>query len=230
MYSITPLVLALLTLLPFNPTINTYEEEAACACSAGIGSTTGQQPAMTTILSNGMSLATCGYFDEERQDGNGLIMSEFNVFDCQTGKSLVEYGAVQTCRVLELQDELIIQELKYMPTGSDWKWEMRQIGEQRISVNGASFSVSKQEAKYKAPSISKAGQKQFLKSITKRKGFGDHWEEEVSKLEVLALGGNKKAWKTLKKYEKIKGGKVDGALAEHWKDALANVRWIKGLD
>jgi len=156
----------------------------------------------------------------------GLIISEFNIFECETGKALVEFGALQICRIKETTDSIIIEELKYLPTGANWGFELVRIGEQVVSLQNENLVASELKPKFQGASIEKVRQKEFLKSISKRKGIGENWEEELGKLELLSLIGNRRAWKILKNYEKIKRGQMDGALAEQWKDAIANVEWI----
>lgn len=201
-------------------------KQSACTCFNGIGSSKGDKPILESKFTNGTKLITCGYFDQEIQQAH-LMMSEFNIFDCDTGKSLVEYGAVQTCRIKESPDKILVEELKFLPAGIDWKWELIKIGEQEILLKNQKIDVSDPIPSIDKLQFPKALQIEFLNSIKKEEGNGDHWEDELGKLEVLALIGNKEAWKILKNYEVYKGIEADGALAEQLKDALANVEWHK---
>jgi hypothetical protein len=200
--------------------------ESDCKCFNGIGSIENDKPILTLTYSNGTSLSLCGFFDKEMQD-EGLIMSEFKVFNCETGNALVEYGAVQVCRIEEKQDSLIIKELKYLPIGEKWNWELIQIGKQEITQSEGEITVSNQIPELGKFIIDEATQTEFLNSLKKGSGFGSEWESDLGKLEVLSLLGNDKAWEILKDYEKFTGNKTDGALAEQWKDAIATVKWIK---
>lgn len=204
----------------------TLPEKLICSCYDGIGSTKGDLPVLKSDFSNGQSLVTCGFLDDEIQ-ASGLLMSEFNVFDCASGKALVEYGAVQICRIEESSDRIVIKELKYLPVGRDWKWELHQIGEQTISIENNTVHVSVQSPKLQKIEIDPRQQELFLSTVEKGSGLNEDWEIELGKLEVLALIGNVRAWEILKDYDSYKGIQVDGALAEIWKDAVANVEWIK---
>lgn len=199
--------------------------EQSCDCYQGIGSIKGEKPILKSNFSNGKSLVTCGYYDEDSQTLE-LVMSEFNIFDCDTGQSLVEYDAIQICNIREAKDSLIIEELKFMPAGKNWSWELFQIGEQIISVQNQSLVVSGSTPKFEAATIEEAQQNEFLNSIKLGQGIGGDWEEELGRLEVLSLMGNDKAWEILTNYEQLKGERTDGALAEEWKNAIANVNWI----
>lgn len=202
------------------------KSESDCKCFNGIGSTESDKPILTSTFSNGASVSLCGFFDKEMQN-EGLIMSEFNVFNCKTGNALVEYGAVQICRIEEKKDTLTIYELKYLPTGKNWNWELIQIAKQEILVIEGNLIAKPQVPELEKFTIKETEQTQFLNSLKKGNGFGSEWESDLGKLEVLSLLGNENAWKILKNYEDFTGVKTDGALAEQWKDAIATVEWIK---
>jgi len=199
--------------------------ESDCKCFNGIGSTESDKPILTSTFSNGVSLGLCGFFDKEMQD-EGLIMSEFNVFNCKNGNALVEYGAVQICRIEEKKDTLTIYELKYLPIGTNWNWELIQIAKQEILVAEGNLIAKPQIPELAKFTIDEVIQREFLNSLKKGNGFGSEWESDLGKLEVLSLLGNDVAWKILKNYEDFTGDKTDGALAEQWKDAVATVKWI----
>ncbi len=212
-------------------TIDTTKEsiestELVCKCFNGIGSTENDKPIITSTFSNGTSLSICGFFDKEMQ-GEQLVMSEFNVFNCETGDALVEYGAMQMCKIEEKKDTLTIYELKYLPTGTKWNWKLTQIAKQEIILNEGKVIANPQIPELEKFTIDEAEQTRFLNSLKRNVGFGSEWESDLGKLEVLSLIGNDKAWKILKNYEDFTGGKTDGALAEQWKNAITTVESIK---
>ncbi|WP_420572961.1 hypothetical protein [Kordia sp.] len=199
-----------------------------CKCFNGIGSTKGDKPSLIFKFLNGSSVNVCGYYDKEIQEDKNLIMSEFNIFDCLTGKSYVEYDATQTCRIKETENSLIIEELRYLPSGENWSWELIQIAEQKVSSNTTEIIVSEITPKIKTIRIDPKTQADFLNSIKKGQGISDEWELEIGKLVVVALSGNESAWNILKDYENYTGETTDGAVAETWKEAVSLVKWIKG--
>ncbi len=198
-----------------------FKEE--CVCHKGIGSAEGDKPVFVFNFSNGKRVSVCGYAQENRD-----VISEFNVFDCATGESFVEFGAVENCRIKAHDDTLKIQLLKFLPVGDDWKWELVQIGIQTITTNLDKLEVSKLEVKYNITQIDNKLQTTFLNSLHKGSTHTDDWENVLGKLEVLSLNGNKRAWEMLKEFDVYinSDSKPDGALAEEWKDALATVKWI----
>jgi len=197
-----------------------------CKCFEGIGSMRGDEPILRSSFSNGKLTAMCGYYDKEMKEP-GLVISEFNIFDCQTEMAIVEYGAIQICRIKEGKDSIIIEELKYLPARNNWKWELIQIAEQIVTLQNEKLVALPITPKFQNVSIELASQTKFLNSIKQGEGINENWEEELAKLEILSLNGNNKAWAILKNYEEFKGDGTDGALAEQWKDAIANVEWIK---
>lgn len=202
-------------------------ELIGCTCFDGISSAKTDKPIFAFDFSNGKSVTVCGH-KEEDLDSKDLQISEFNVFDCSTGESLVEYGAMESCLIKTGKDSLIIQLLKFLPIGEDWKWTYVQIGEQVIIAENEELVVSGINARYHAKTISEEQQSTFIRSLEKGQGSGSNWEDDIGGLEVLSLLGNDEAWKILKNYEDFTGEKTDGALAEQWKDAIATVEWLSG--
>lgn len=198
----------------------------SCKCFDGIGSLKNDEPKLTYSFKNKKSVNICGFIDKEMTE-QGFIISEFNIFDCDTGKSYVEYGAVKICRIVEKENELEIQDLRYLPIGDDWRWTLIQIGEQTIKPNGNDLYISELKPKIQPYKINKKQAEEFLHSLKQGEGFNSDWEQIIGRLEALAIIGNKKAWYILKDLEKFTGQKFDGALAETWKQSVANVNWIQ---
>lgn len=195
----------------------------SCNCFDGIGSVKGEPATFEINFTNGHSISICGFLDKEKE---GTIISEFNVFECKTGKSLTEYDATQICRLFERKDSLIIQELKYLPTGKNWDWNLIQIGEEIITINDNNIFTSGIMPKLEKFAIDDNDAKIFLTTFTKGKGHNNDWELEIGKLEVLTLLGNEQAKYLLANYDEYTGQETDGAERETWKDAKATTEWI----
>lgn len=204
--------------------IKTENKVNDCNCFDGIGSREGDTAILVMKLSNGQKISVCGFLDKEME---GMRISEFNVFECNSGKSLTEYDAMQICRLVEKSDTLVIQELAYLPTGKKWAWNLIQIGEQIITTKDKNIVVTKQEPKLEPFSIDDIDAEIFLNSLKKGKGHSNDGELEISKLEALTLLGNDKAKYILENYEEYTGQETDGAVRETWKDARATTEWIK---
>jgi hypothetical protein len=200
-----------------------------CKCYNGIGASDKDNPLLIFNFSNGKSVSICGYKDPDLQTEN-LNISEFNVFDCKSGESYVEYGAMENCILITKKDTLTIQLLKFLPTGENWKWKSVQIAEQVITTDLNKIKVLEINTKYKPTHIENKQQSGFLNSLKQGQGFGNNWEDDLGRLEVLSLVGNEKAWEILKNYETFTGKQTDGAIAEQWKDAVATVGWIIGKE
>jgi hypothetical protein len=205
------------------------EKEKRCQCFNGIGASEKDTPVLIFEFSNGNSISICGYKDPDLQTSE-LNILEFNVFDCKSGESYVEYGAMENCIIKTKQDTLIIQLFEYLPVGKNWKWKSTQVAEQIITIDLNEIQPSEIFPKYEPIPIDNKMQTDFLSSLKKGKGFGNNWEDDLGKLEVLSLLGNEKAWEILKNYENFTGLQTDGAIAEQWKDAVATVEWITGKE
>ena len=197
-----------------------------CKCFDGIGSSKNDDPVLTYQFDNNKSVNVCGFVDKEMSQEYPIV-SEFDVFDCETGKSYVRFGALEICRLKQNKNELVIQQLRYLPIGTNWNWELIQISEQTITPKGNQLKVSDLKPKVDAYTINATQAEEFLNSLENEKSFETNWEENIGKLEALSIIGNKKAWDKLINLETITGLKFDGALSEAWKSAIENVKWIK---
>lgn len=204
-------------------------DKIECQCYNGIGSTEKDEPISTFEFSNNRSVSICGFKLPVSKDDE-LLITEFNVFDCSNGNKLVEYGADNNCMITFKSDSLKIELLKYLPSGDNWHWELSKIGEQTIKQELNTLKVSELTGNFNKTKINKAEQNDFLNSLKKGQGYGKDWEENIGRLEVLSLIGNQKAWGILKDYEVFVGEPTDGALAQTWKDAVANVKWVTGMN
>jgi hypothetical protein len=203
---------------------DSIKKSSDCFCFDGIGSKSSDLPIINFEFANGKKIVVCGFVDKEME---GVTVSEFNVFDCLTGKSLTEYDATQVCRLVENNDTLQISEYKYLPILKNHEWELIKISEQFITTKENEIVVSKLKPKVESFQIDKTTAENFLMTLEKGKGIGENWEKEIGFLEALSIMGNNKAWNILKKYESFTGQETDGAIAETWKDAIATVEWIK---
>ena len=185
------------------------------------------KPSLIIEFSNGTLLTVCGY-EQEKLNENEILISEFNVFNCETGESLVEYGAVQNCIVKKDELGLKIKELKFLPAGENWKWEQVKIGLQQIFVKENRLIVLEQKPAFEQVKIDKTKSDSFLEEIRKMKGIGqfENPEEILGKLEILALNDFKEAIDILYDFENYFNYQTDGAIAEQWKDAVETVKWI----
>ncbi len=202
-------------------------QSAACGCFRGIGSSNDDKPSLTLEVGNETTLSVCG-FERKKYNENEILISEFNVFNCQTGEVLVEYGALQTCRVAKSEKVLQISELKLLPAGKNWKWIQVIIGFQQILVKDENVVVQTQKPAFEKAVTNKTEVDSFMQELHKLKGTGklENPEEILGRLEFLALNGIQKAEYILFDFEKYFNFLTDGAVAEQWNDAVATVKWI----
>lgn len=204
-----------------------YSQTENCGCFNGIGATKDHKPSLNIEFTNGIRITVCGYEQKKLRD-NEVLISEFNVFDCRTGESLAEYGAVQNCLVKIENEILKIIELKNLPAGKNWKWKQVSIGLQQIVVKENKLTVLGQQPQYEKTEIEKEKVELLLAELADLKGKGslENPEEILGRLEILALNGNQKATDILTDFENYFDFRTDGHIAEQWKDAIATVEWI----
>lgn len=206
-----------------------FGQNKDCGCFDGIGSSENDKPSLTLEFSDGDKISVCGY-EEKKISDNKVLMSEFNVFNCKTGKSLTEYGAVQNCLVSIENGKLIIVELKYLPAGDNWKWIQVPIGVEKVFSNGTKVLATGKSPNFEKVKIEKERIETFYRELDSIKENGEIKDPEniLGKLEILALNGERKARVILFYFENYFKYETDGAIAEQWKDAVATVKWING--
>ncbi len=195
-----------------------------CKCYNSIETSEVDTPVFTFSFSNQKAISVCGYKETKNKKD---IFSEFNIFDCTTGKSLLQYEALDKCYINTKKDTVIIQRLDYLPNPTKkWEWDYIQIGEQKLIVND-SIKVLAETPKFNPFTISPKEQTEFLNSLLKKKGLNNESETDLGKLQILAMCGNDKAWKILQNYEDIMGQKTDGSTKEQLLKALSIIKWIR---
>lgn len=199
-------------------------QETNCNCFDGIGATKDDIPAVTFTFSNGKTLVVCGFTDEARDE---KMISEFNVFDCETKQSLVEYGALKSCKIVEKNDTLQIDEYKWLPVNKELEFKFVKIGEQIIYLQDDKVLVSERKPAVEKIEINQDDAALFIQSLANTKGEDDFWEKNILFLETLAIIGNQEAQEALANLEVLTGKAFDGSLSETAHQAKATLEWIK---
>ncbi|WP_167618206.1 hypothetical protein [Maribellus sediminis] len=199
-----------------------------CNCFAGIGSSENDKPSLIVELSNGVNLTVCGYKHKEISDKE-IIISEFNIFDCKTGKSLAEYGAVRTCTVKFDSGKLFITELIGLHVGENWEWQLVPLSQEQITGKDEGVVISSPKCVYEKIDVPNAKVDKFMEEVQelKGKGYNKNHDLIMNKLTYLALNGNSKARNILTNFDTYFNCTPDGALAEQWSDAIWAVSWVK---
>lgn len=199
-----------------------------CKCLDGIGTVNGDEPSLVVEFANGQKLIVCGY-EQQKISDNEILISEFDIFNCQTKKSLVQFGAVDLCRIVHKEDKVIINKLKKLPAGKNWEWINISIGVQELGEKNGDIYITQLVPNFKKLKIDSKLIEEFFQQVSflKGKGYSNKFEEIIGKLEVLSLNGNSQAYSILMNFEEYFNFKPDGAIAEQWKDALATVNWTK---
>ena len=168
-------------------------------------------------LSNGKSIALCGYRNEESKPVN---FSEFVLAVCGQDQIIDFWGATQTCFVKTKKDTLIVETLVNLPVGKNLSFKQVVWGTDRIYFKDQtavkSYSVNK-----KTPKYNKANILEVLKEFEAAKGSMDEKKMELTnKLFIAALSSSPTALKYFKQME-FKFGELDGAFAEEYHDLTA---------
>ncbi len=205
-----------------------FGQNKDCRCYKGIGSNDQDIPNLIYNFSNGQKISVCG-FEQNRTADNELLISEFNVFNCETGTVYVEYEALQNCKVSIKNNALEIIELRLYPAGENWEWMPLPIGIERIYEKGNDIISTGQLTYYHNITIKKERIDAFYIELENMKLRGELEDLEliIGKLELLAINGEEKAKSILIDFENYFNYLTDGAIAELWKDAVATVEWIK---
>ncbi len=196
-----------------------------CKCYQGKWSLPEQTPLLTYQFSNGKSISVCGYKEVKNKKE---IFSEFDIFDCNTEKSLIAHTALEACYIELKEDTVVVQRLYYLPLPSQqWKWSYVPIAEQMLIADNDTIKALKETPKFATLKIAEKEQDAILKLLQNKKGIDNESETDLAKLQLLAMCGNDTAWKMLQNYEQVVGQKLDGAIKEQWTMALSTVKWLK---
>lgn len=229
-YTIT---IALISIL-FSSVTQQSVAQLNCPCYDGIGSSKGDAPVFTYSFDNGQSINVCGFVDHEMHDSNeidkGFVISEFNIFNCESGYSYAQYDATEICRIKISNDSMRIEYLQYLPAGLSWEWELDVIANQFITTDENKLKITDLKPSYQKSNYDDDSVGKLLKTIESGRGMDNNAEIEIGKLKLLALNGNTKAREMLFNYEKLKQERADGAIAQMLSEAIATVKWVESAD
>jgi hypothetical protein len=199
------------------------DENSSCSCFRGIGSVIGDTPAMAVAVGDSSGLAVCG-FTESKIDLNKIIMSEFDVFDCQNGNSIARYSSSERVQIEFKNSVLHLSEMQGLPIGVNWEWRDVVVTTRKISVDAASKDITDPEWVFDSPLPDKRQITVFLnqlESLRKNKNkVLEHIEEIIGKLVVTSITGDKSAEKILLELEQYLDMSFDGASMEYYQQML----------
>ncbi len=199
-----------------------------CGCFEGIGSSEKDTPKLTYSFKNGKEISICGYQHEEIKDK--LSISEFDIFDCNTGKSYIRFGALDNCLIETYNDTLVINLTENIPSNENWNWNKTIVANQYITSPNDSIIVSEIKPNYQRKGYDTEIADNFLNQLKPNNGFDENWRETIGRLKFLSLEGNEKAWNILKNYNTYSGFEPDEAFAETWKESIASVKWLTDFE
>lgn len=174
----------------------------------------------TFHLSNGKTIVLCGY---KNPDSKPPTFSEFILAVCGQDTIIDFWGAALTCRLKTNKDILLVDQLRNLPTGKNFKFQETIWITEKIYFNGQKLArkivVNRQIRKYNKDEI-----QSILKAYeTGTAGLDDRKMEIANKLFVATISGDKKARRYFKKF-KSKFGILDGAFAEEYADLTAMLK------
>lgn len=175
-------------------------------------------PADTTFhFANGKTIVLCGY---KNPDSKPTTFSEFILAVCGQDTIIDFWGAVQTCQIKVNKDKLLVNELKNLPTGKEFKFQETVWTTEKIYFKGQKLVrkrvINKQIRKYNQDEI-----QIVLNSYeTAIQGLGDNKMEFVNKLFIATISGDKRARQYFMEFPS-KCDVLDGANKEEYYDLLA---------
>jgi hypothetical protein len=171
----------------------------------------------TFHLSNGKTIVLCGY---KNPDSKPTTFSEFILAVCGQDTIIDFWSAVLTCRLKVSKDTLLVDDLKNLPTGKNFKYQETVWTTEKLYFRGQKtvrkLVVNRQIRKYNQDEI-----QTVLKIYeTEKQGLDDSKMEIANKLFIATISGDKKARQYFKEFEN-KFGTFDGAFAEEYCDLTA---------
>lgn len=220
--------LFVIVLLVFSSILATSQE---CRCpKRGELDTESRLPIKMFSFNNKQKIGVCGYFEVEKND---TIYSEFTVHQCGTTTSIAEWNATQPCKIRNVKDTLLVEELYGLPIGNGFNviWTTFYINQfflKNSELNKVTY-FRKDLKKYSATQIKQVlnRYKQLQKAITIK-----NYDAVLATSNMLFWGyvsGSKQCEVYLNTIEK-KFGPFDGAISEEWSDIIATYEHWKKLN
>ncbi len=165
-------------------------------------------------LTNGKKIALCGYKNE---DQIVETYSEFVLAVCGQNEVIGFWNALQDCRVRPVKDTLLVEELKYLPTGIGFRYAKSVWTTEKISFSNdeaiKQLSVNRGIRKYTSPEIAEVLQ-QYENAP---KELSDQTMTLINRVFVATISGSAKARQYFKE-SATHFGVLDGAYSEEYSD------------
>jgi hypothetical protein len=211
----------ILTVITFSTAFG-QTEKVSCECPkthfAGTKSDT------SFHFSNGKTIVLCGY---KHPDSKPTIFSEFVLAICGQDTIIDFWEAVKNCRLKLNEDTLLVDELKNLTTGKNFKYQETVWTTEKIYFSGEKvvrkLSVNRQIKKYNQDEI-----RTVLKTFeTAKPGLDESKMELANMIFIAIISGDKKARQYFKDF-KTKFGTLDGYFAEEYNDLNSMIKqWDK---
>jgi hypothetical protein len=175
-------------------------------------------------LSNGKTIALCGYLDSKSKKTE---FSEFTLTVCGQNKIIDFWSAVHTCRIQVKNDTLFVHDLKDLLYGMNIKFQPTIWTTEKIYFSGQKtvrkLVLNRQIQKYNQSEISTV-----LKAFEMAKpGFDDDKLTLANELFIASVSGSLKARDYFQEY-KTKFGILDGIYQEEYEDLTGMLKlWDK---
>jgi len=175
-------------------------------------------------LSNGKTIALCGYFEPKSKKTE---FSEFTLTVCGQSRIIDFWGAVNTCRIQVKNDTLLVQVLKDLLYGMNFKFQPTIWTTEKIYFSGQrtirKVVLNRQIQKYSQAEISTV-----LKAFeTAKPGLDDNKLTLANELFIASISGSLKAREYFQEF-KTKFGVLDGVYQEEYADLTGMLRlWDK---
>lgn len=179
-------------------------------------------------LSNGRSIALCGYKDTEVAKGRTLF-SEFVLAGCGEKNIIKFWGAVKLCQLHVNRDTLLIETLDSLPTGKNlqYKWTVWTIERVFFKEGRAvkDFNINRQITRYSEQQVQAVlkESEQAIFSAADANAVNNVDMEIADKLFICALSGSKQARAYLNGFDKHFGG-LSGEYLEWYNDLVRKLK------
>jgi len=200
-----------------------YEQ---CSCSAGIGASQGDEPFLIVKFSQSKdTLILCG-FVHKKLNPQKIIASEFEVIPCSLNKYILQFSALDICRVESLTDTLRITKVKNLPFDENWKWKYFDYKQFDISYKNNTYNIDTTFV-FQAPPMNSDDLIDLKEFYISNKDNYDSFE----KLNFLILGAALNGDDYFKKllFSIDNEINLDGAYAEYYSEALKIYREYMSL-
>lgn len=205
---------------------------STCDCANGNIAFNKSEPSFMHAFDRYNILAICGEkipFSHPKAPEDKFSYSAFDIIHCGTGNTVASYSAKKECLIRIQENSFEVTELKKLPIGKDWAWELSPLNVELFKLEEDQFKSDTKVYIPIDPKISPSEAQETLAQITD-KSTKLTLKEIIGRLEALSLAGMQEAKNLLTDLPKYSNQPIEELNAVIYQTALETVNDAYGTE